>query len=115
LILLHQLDFALSVSTTSFRGPVVRSNGQRAETGKLLMEGDLRQISDAGRVKKSAETQVFLTGRFYLRPSAKSADDLTPNLRAMHSHYERDPYPAAHEIEDVRDPSDHRPRRVPAE
>src|SRR5437763_2908851 len=24
---LHQLDFALSVSTTSFRGPVVRSNG----------------------------------------------------------------------------------------
>src|SRR3954452_22437478 len=93
---LHQLDFALSVSTTSFRGPVVRSNGQRAGRGKLLVGFDLRQISDFGRVKKRRETQVFLTSAFicgHLRnlriaspriyvPCIRTSDALRP-LRAM--------------------------------
>src|SRR3954453_12689114 len=110
---LHQLDFALSVSTTSFRGPVVRSNGQRADCGKWLMVSDLRQISESQPVKKRGEQQVFLTLSACSASQRTPRDRFPPNLRAMHSHYERGPYPAAHEIEDVRSPSDHRPRRVP--
>jgi hypothetical protein len=39
----------------------VRSDGQRAETGKSLKELGLRQIADQRDVKKGRGPQVFLT------------------------------------------------------
>src|SRR3954462_4659492 len=73
---LHQLEFALSVSTTSFRGPVVRSNGQRAETGKLLVCRDLRQNTCSQHVKKRGEQQVFLTGRLSTTETQRTRSSL---------------------------------------
>jgi hypothetical protein len=40
----------------------VRSDGQRAGTGKLLIERGLRQMIDRRDVKKRRSRQVFLTG-----------------------------------------------------
>ena len=83
---LHQLDFALSVSTTSFRGPVVRSNGQRAVMRKLLKVCGLRQISDLRRVKNDLRRQVFLT--FHAesrRRGGRVFFSASPRLRVMAS------------------------------
>ena len=122
---LHQLELALSVSTTSFRGPVVRSNGQRAEMRKSLNSCDLRQIDGSWRVKNDLRWQVFLTFHaesrrrggesVFLRVSAPPRERFTPNLHPVHLHFGRGPYPAAHEIEDVRSAFLDRPRRLSIE
>src|SRR5437764_13306989 len=51
----------------------------------------------------------------FLRVSAAPRDGFTSNLHLVHLHFGRGPYPAAHEIEDVRNPSFDRPRRMSIE